>query len=66
MEAVLQFYSNFDEKIYGIDLNHQDIFYLKSKPLEGFVDLDRCLEVKDPLADGRITTKNCYKFKEIK
>jgi hypothetical protein len=57
----------------GIDLHSATIFYIKNENREendginySFYDIERQLEIKDPMGNGRIMTRNSYKFKVIK
>jgi hypothetical protein len=57
---LLNFYGwEFDEKNYGIDLrNKNQIYYEKSNGAEE--NSFASLQVKDPLNQGKIMTRNCY------
>lgn len=62
---LLKFYGwQFNEKVYGIDLRmEKQIFYVKdTKEGNKFANL----QVKDPLYDGKVMTRNCYQFNKIK
>lgn len=62
---LLQFYGwNFDQKVRGIDIREKgSVFYMKNKDeVCKFADL----EIKDPLNEGKLMTKNCYEFSKIK
>lgn len=65
MCKLLNFYGwQFDEKNYGVDIrNRNQIYFEKSKTEENkFANL----QVKDPLNQGKVMTRNCYEFEKIK
>lgn len=70
-EKVLGFYAyDFDAKKYAIDLRNyrvagKKIFTEKSEEGEGSKASSE-LEIRDPLNDGKVMTRNCYKFDQIR
>lgn len=67
LEAFLKFYGHeFDEQKEAIDLDS----FLKGSSRVIFVKKDNKdsanLQVHDPLNDGKVMTRNCYRFGEIK
>jgi hypothetical protein len=66
MSKLLNFYGwEFDEKSYGIDLRDKNqIYYEKCNGLEE--NTFASLQVKDPLNQGKIMTRNCYEYEKVK
>jgi hypothetical protein len=63
---LLNFYGwEFDEKVYGIDLRDKNQIYYE-KGSSGEENSFANLQIKDPLNEGKVMTKNCYEFDKVK
>ena len=62
LQRLLRFYGwEFDEKIHKIDIRNRNHIFQKKFSSSKYAELEIC----DPLNDGNIMTRNCYKFQEI-
>lgn len=61
MQKILKFYGwEFEEDKIGIDIRNETVLYEKEKDNRSLKSAE--LQVKDPLNNGKIMTKNCYRF----